>query len=285
MGALSGLIQGGTAGAMTGNPYAALISGGVGLLGGMMGSDASNTAAEQAAQAQQQALQFAQQKYDQGRTDLAPYMATGTNANSQLGGLIAGMKQPGFDYQQTPFSFDKWSDPGALNLMQDATRAINASALAKGGVGGGLAKAVGTEVGNIGNQAYQGAFDRWLKNSAQGFEQAQSAYHRNADWQNNQIDQTRQTAQAGQGAAMGLAGMGQQMGQYGGNMIAGAGQSRAAGTLGANNAMTQGLQGAGGALADYLSQGSGTQLPKQKYGQTDWRGVYNNSSSNLLGDL
>ncbi len=264
--ALSGTAQGAGMGALAGAPAGgigavpgALIGGGLSLISGLIGMNASNSAADQAAEAQRQALEFAKQQYQQGRTDLSPYMGAGSEAAGQLNG-IADQSQPGFNYQQQPFSFDKNSDPGAQYLMQQAAQAINASSLAKGSIGGGLAKSLQTEIGNQSNTAFQGAYGRWANTSQMLNDQAQQQYGRNLGWQQNQFGQKESIAGMGQGSAAGLAGIGSVLGQYGGNQLAGAGQSRAAGTMGAANSLVGGIN----SFANQLGHGWGaSQTPQQ----------------------
>lgn len=243
----------------------AAIQGGTSILGGILGSNASDRAAAQAAEAQRQALEFQKAIHEEARGNFAPYIAQGTQALGNLQG-IAGQAQPGFGYQQDEFSFDKNKDPGAQYLMAEAAKAINASALAKGGMGGGLAKSLATEIGNEGNTAFQGAYGRWMGRSQMLNEQENQKYNRNLGWQQNQFGQQAHIADLGQNSASALAGYGSQLGRSGGDLIVGAGQSRAAGTMLGNNAMTQGLMGAGGAFGRYLSAG-GTEVPNDNF---DW---------------
>jgi len=258
--ALTGGAGGATSGALLGSKLmpgwgtaiGGVLGGGLGMLGGLMGSNAAEDAAAQAAEGQRQALEFAKQQYAQGREDLNPYMQAGGDAVGRLGG-IAGQAQPGFDYQQQEFSFDKNSDPGAQYLMSEIAKSINASSLAKGGMGGGLLKSLNTEMGNQANTAYQGAFGRHMATSQMLNDQAQQKYGRNLGWQQNQFGQQKGIADMGQGSAMGLAGMGQQLGQYGGNQLAGMGANRAAGTMGSNASMMGGVS----SFANQLAQGLG----------------------------
>jgi len=258
-----------------------LVQGGTSLLGGILGQNASERAASQAAEAQRQALDFQKQMYGEGQTNLAPYIAQGAQAVGNLQG-IAGQAQPGFGYKQDEFSFSKDSDPGAQYLMQQAAQAINASALAKGGMGGGLAKSLNTEIGNQSNTAFQGAYGRWMARSQMLNDQEQQKYGRNLGWQQNQFGQQAHIADLGQGAASGLAGFGSRLGETGGDRISGAGQYQAAGTMSGNNAMTQGLMGAGSALGRYLQgSGGGTEVPKDNF---DWSiPQYDSQQGNPLG--
>ena len=266
-------------------PWGALAGGALGLAGGLYSGSQADSAGNQAAEAQLAAQKYAEQQYQQGRTDLAPYMSAGTGALGVMG-QIAGQSQPGFNYQQPDFSFDKYKDPGSQYLMQEAVKAINASSLAKGGMGGGLVKSINTEIGNQANTAYQGAFNRYMGDSQMRNDQAQQKYGRDLGWQQNQFGQQSQIAGMGQGAAQGLAGIGSQLGQYGGNMIAGAGANRASGTLNNAGAIVGGVN----SFANQLMKGlggfsGGSAAPSQGGGMTDWMSVFNNSSDNLLGDI
>lgn len=252
LGEVAGLAgAGGAASSMM--PWGMAISGGLGLVNSILGANASEDAARAQAEAQERALAFAQQKYQDAQTNLSPYMQTGQAANQRLGDLVAGMQQPGFDYQQKPFSFDEFSDPGAQYQMQQAIQAINASSLAKGGLGGGALKALNTEVQNMGNTAFQGSFNRYMDTSKMLNDQAQQKYARNTGWQNNVLDRNAGLATAGQNAAAGLGGLGQQTAQLGSGLISDAGNARAQGALGRAGSWIGGL----GQMGEGLSSGLG----------------------------
>jgi len=225
-----------------------LITGGLGigsnLLQGIMGAKAANKAASQAAQAQREALALSGRMYDETNQRLAPWVQTGQEANQRLAGLVSGMQQPGFDYQQKDFNFDAMRDPGAAYTMAEAVKALNASSLAKGGMGGGALKALNEMTQGIAQQNYQGAWNRYLDESKMRYGQASDKYGRAREFQQGQIGNEMGLANAGRESAMGLGNFGQAQGQFGAGLLSGIGQNQAAGTLGANNALWSGISGA-----------------------------------------
>lgn len=257
MGALSGAVQGAGTGAAVAGPYGALAGGLIGGIGGWLSSneqeDAANRAAAQQMAMFQAGLADLQQTREQARTDLSPYMQTSQDANQRLGGLVAGMKQSPFDYQQQDFNFDTNSDPGAQYLMQQATQAINASSIGRGASGGGAIKAMQAQSQDMAGQAYSGAFDRYLKNSQMRQGQATDKYNRDMGFQSQQIGANADMANRGQQAALGIGNIGSQMSQAIGGMYGNIGDAQATGTMSAGNARAQGIS----SLATGLSRGLG----------------------------
>ena len=145
---------------LTGAALSGLTSG----ISGMIGGSAASRAAAQQRAALQQGIDFSQGMYDKSVASFQPYQQAGTQALGQYQGMLEGQQQPEFGYQQQEFQFDRWKDPSVANAIQEANKALEASAMAKGGMGGGLAKSLQANTANIANQGYSSAFDRWQKN-------------------------------------------------------------------------------------------------------------------------
>lgn len=239
---------------------------GANLLQGWMGSNAAEKAAQQQAEAQRAALAFSQQVYDESKDRFAPYLGAGAEGLGRLEGLVSGMQAPQFDYQQPEFQFDKYKDPNAQYLIDQAMKAINSSAVAKGGLGGGAVSAINSTAGNLGNQAFQGSFQRHMDLSKMKYGQAADQYARQREFQNAQIGANQGLAGMGVGAANTLGGMGQAQGQYGANMMQGIGASQAMGTANSAGSMMQGIGGAwnelGGGLGKIFGLDWGNQQKK-----------------------
>lgn len=182
--------------------------------------------------------------YDETSARLSPWVQSGQEANQRLSGLVSGMQQPSFDYQQPGFNFNVHQDPGANYTMSEAIKAINASSLAKGGMGGGAIKALNEMTQGIAQQNYQGAWNRYMDKSKMDYGQASDQYGRNREFQQSQIGNEMGLANAGREAAMGLGNFGQAQGHLGAGLLSGIGQNQAAGTMGANNALWSGISGA-----------------------------------------
>lgn len=271
--------QGAAAGSAAG-PWGALIGGGLGLAGGLMGAQAASDAAAAQARANREALEFAQRQFDTTRGNLSPFLETGVQANQRLGDLVAGMQQPGFDYQQKPFEFDEYKDPGAQYAIDQAMQALNASSLAKGGMGGGAIKAMTTQAANLGLGAYQGSFGRWMDTSNMLNNQAQQKYGRDLGWQSNVLDRNTQLSGAGQNAAAGLGGFAGANASLGSGLLSNIGGAEAAGKLMGTNALITGLGQFGKNAADYI--GSQPQANASNWEVPEYQNPYKGAR---LGDF
>jgi hypothetical protein len=245
-------------------PAAALIPAGLqiasGLFGGMMGAGAADQAAQQAAAAQQKALEFQQGVYSNARQDLSPYVASGQRNLGEYESRLANQAQPGFDYQQQDFNFNKYSDPGAQYMAQQAARAQEASAMARGATGGGFAKSLAENQSKLADTAYSSAYDRWLNSSKLKYGQAADKYSRDYGFQQGALDRYGNLASQGLQAGQALMGGGNTAAGNVGQLASGIGASQAAGTLGANNAWLGGIntaaKGLSGGLGQYFGQPS-----------------------------
>lgn len=250
-----------------------LITGGLGigsnLLQGIMGAKAADKAASQAAQAQREALALSGRMYDETNQRLAPWVQTGQQANQRLAGLVSGMQQPGFDYQQPGFNFDVYKDPGANNTISEAVKALSASSLAKGGMGGGALKALNEMTQSLAQSInFAPAWNRYLDESKMRYGQAADKYGRAREFQQGQIGNEMGLANAGREAATGLGNFGQAQGQFGAGLLSGIGQNQAAGTLGANNTLWSGISGAANQLGGMLGNiwgGRSIEAPAQNW--------------------
>lgn len=237
-----------------------LIAAGVGATASLASSAIQSSAARRAA-AQQEALireglAKANGIYDQAASSFDPYTAAGSAAAGNLPGMVAGMKQPGFDYKQSDFNFDAYKDPGVDVALREAAKALNASSIAKGAQGGGALKAMAVEQANIAQGGYKNAWERWLGESQMRQGQAESAYKHDTDWIDSTFDKTAGIAKMGAGAAQGRASVlgSKAAAQY--SPFAEMGGARGAGTVGAANALTNGIGGAVDNAATYMGRSS-----------------------------
>lgn len=217
-----------------------------------MGSQASEKAANQQAAANRAALAYQQQIHDEAKTNLSPYIQSGTKNLGTYQNLLDTTTQPTLNYTQDDFTFDKWKDPGAQYQMDQAARAMESSALAKGATGGGFAKALQTNRSNLANTAYSSAYDRWLNNSKLKYGQAYDQYTRDYTFQQNKLGQYGNLAGQGLSAANALAGFGQQSANNASNLYQGIGSAQAAGTLGSYNSIAGGINGVMSGLSSGL---------------------------------
>ena len=104
-------------------PFSFLIPAGASLLGGLLGSDATQSAANTTADATREGVAEQRRQYDQNRTDTAPYRAAGETA---LGQFATDINKP-------TTSADVMADPGYQFALQQGQQALDRRASASGG--------------------------------------------------------------------------------------------------------------------------------------------------------
>jgi hypothetical protein len=231
------------------------------LIGGLISGRGAERAAAAQAEAANRAAALQEARYQETKGMLSPWMQSGQRANQRLEGLVEGMAQPGWSYQQPDFQFDRFKDPGAQYIMQQAMQALSSSSLSRGATGGGALKAMQTQAADLANTGYQSAFDRYLRKSAMDYGQASDKYARDLGWQNNVLDRNQAMSAQGAGSGQALAGFGAGAAERAGGYMAGAGDARAAGIMGNANAMAgiaSGLgQGISSGLGYLVDEGKG----------------------------
>lgn len=222
------------------------------IYGANKSAEAATDAANTAAASTREGIAFQRDVYNKNQENMAPYMESGKNALATYNEKLAGAKQPEFNYVQPEFNFSTYEDPGAKYQMQQASRALQASSLARGAAGGGFAKALMEKNQEMANTAYGSAWQRYLDKTKINYGQEADKYSRNQDWFNNIMNRYQGQAAAGQSAAAGQGTLGAQIGQ---NLQAGynsVGESLASGKLGTAGAWNAGLTGATNALGQGL---------------------------------
>lgn len=174
--------------------YAGALGGAAGLAGGLITSGMMGDAYKKASGQYDQGANYITDANNTQRQDYQPYMQAGQEAIGNYAGLLAqgsGAQDP---TASQAFSYDAWTDPSTQYRIDQANQGINASALAKGSVGGGLAKALASNSQNMASAEYANAYDRYLKQNNQDFGQQQQLW--------NNATQTWQNQLAGQGNLM-----------------------------------------------------------------------------------
>ena len=225
---------------------------GTSLLGGMIGSQGSNEAAAAQAKALQDAIDYQKGVYGDTKANLTPWVNQGQSALGSLASLVGGMRQPGFSYQQQPFSFDPNTDKGAQYAMDQATQAINASSLAKGGMGGGVAKAINADRTNNALMNYNNKFNQWMGESGMRYGQAEGQYNRDVDWQRGMAGLYGGMASSGQQAAQGLGSLANVGAGALANTYGSLGSAQGGGALGSANAWGGSLNQIGTGLSKLI---------------------------------
>lgn len=247
------------------------------LAGGIIGSNSAKRAAREQARAMQEAVNFQKGVYADAQGNLNPYIDSGKQNLTTYQNKLDNQVQPTLGYTQEDFNFNKFSDPGAQFQAQQAAQAQQASALAKGTMGGGFAKALQTNQNNLANTAYSSAYDRWLKNSQLRYGQASDQYTRDSTFQNQNLDRYGNLATQGLQAGQALMGGGQNAASNLANLYSGIGSANAAGALGSGNAWQSALTGGMESMASGLGKLFGEYKPNTSksntYNPSTWMGL------------
>lgn len=198
------------------------------VVGGVIGAVASSSAAGKAADAQRDAANTASgtqlQMYNQTRDDQAPWRTAGGTA---IGQLSAGT-QAGGEFNRNFTMADFNADPGYQFRMDQGSKALQASAAARGGLmSGGTLKSLDRYGQDYASNEYGNAYNRFNNDQTTRFNRLSSIAG---------VGQTSvgQTGAAGANAAN----------QIGSNTI-GAGNAQAAGYVGQANAVNNGISSLG----------------------------------------
>lgn len=153
------------------------IASGVGsLAGGLFTSGMLGAGDRKARRIAGQGVDYLQGLNEQQRGDFQPYMAAGQDAIGSFQNLLAGGNPATMPTASKAFDFNAFQDPSAQYGIDQSNAAINASAIASGSVGGGLARAIAGNTQSLSQKAYQNAFDRYLKQNEQDFGQGQQLF-------------------------------------------------------------------------------------------------------------
>lgn len=186
-----------------------------------IGAHAAKKASKAQTKAADASLAEQRREYDLGREDLAPYRQAGTTALSQIGAGTAD----GGDFNRDFTLADFNADPGYQFRMDEGTKALDRSASARGGVLSGAAlKAIGRYGQDYASGEYNNAYNRF-----------------NAD-RDRRFGRLSQLAGIGQTATNTGVQAGQNYANSSSDIMLQRGNASAAGTVGASNAITNGVQ-------------------------------------------
>lgn len=209
----------------------------------LLGSGKSSSASKEAAQLQEQ-------MYYQTRSDLSPYVSTGTGVLSDL--TTAAKAQPTTNYlaqaaanQPTSVITEQGlqQTPGYQFQLNQGLKAVQSANAAKGlGVSGASLKGAATYATGLADSNYQNIFNDY-QTQFQNYLNLNTAAQSNLT---NTYNRLYQTASLGENAAAQTGTQGTAAAATAGNYLNQAGLSSAAGTTGASNAIT-------GAANNYLT--------------------------------
>ncbi len=218
---------------------------GAGLVSGIIGAGASQRASEQQVAAERAALAQQQKMFDTIQSNEAPYMGTGKGAASELNYLLgygspgtssaaggigdtaANSSAGGFGSLNAPFSMDTFktlTPQYGFNLQQGAQGTLNQAASSQGAQSPAALAALQSFNQNYANNSFNSAFANYQEQ------------------QNNIFSRLSNLATLGSNAGSNNATGASSFANSIGNTYGSIGASQAAGTIGAANALTGGLQ-------------------------------------------
>lgn len=187
----------------------------------LLGAVGSMNAADTQASAANNATAMQQGMFNQTQQNLQPYMQGGSTAlSSILDKLKNGQLGGGF----TPADFLSNKDPGYdFQLKQGQQALMNSQAATNGSLSGAALKSLIDYNQGQASTGYQNAYNRWLAT------------------QNNTFNQLSSLASLGENAGANVGNTGATYANGMANTITGAANANAAGTIGAVNAISGGL--------------------------------------------
>jgi hypothetical protein len=217
------------------DPATAILgSAGAGIVGSILGSNASKDAAQTGANATDRASALQMQQFQQMQGNLAPYMQLGSSTIPQLQQLLGGGRL------NTPFSFNPTMQqleqtPGYQFTQQQGNKALDNSMAAKGlSLSGAQLKGLDQYNTGLASNTFQQQYQNALQNFNTNYGQAADQYGRLGG-----------LVSLGQNAAAGVGNAGLQTASNIGNNITGGANAQAAGQVGSANALSGGLSGLG----------------------------------------
>jgi len=229
----------------------AAISGLGSLFGGLFGSNASQNAASQYVKALQQAQGFMQDQEKQGVANYSPFLNAGQGAVGTLSSLLGtpgqGLLQPWTGTFQAPTAAQAEATPGYQFQLHQGLGAVQNSAAGRGSLLSGRTLAdLNNYAQGVASTNYQNVFNNALT-------QYQTSYNSFLNNQNNQYQRLLGLSGIGLNAAQGSGQLMTGMGSDIASLIGQQGAARAAGTIGAANAISSGVGGGLSSIGNYLT--------------------------------
>jgi hypothetical protein len=209
------------------------------IAGGVISAGGARDAARTQADAANNAAALQKEQFDQQMALQEPYRQaglTGQNRLMELLGLGGNAGAAGYGQYARDFSMqDFQQDPGYAFRLGEGLKAMGHQAGARGGlISGQTMKGMENYRQGLASQEYGNAFNRYQTN------------------RQNQLQPLGNLMSSGQAAASNQAGAAGQYGVNAGNLMGQAGQSIAAGQMGAANSIGNALSSSASAYGNYL---------------------------------
>lgn len=222
-------VDSGLFGVVCFDPLSIGISAGTSLLGGLMSSSAASSAADVQSAAAREAAALSEARYQQTRTDLAPYRGYGTQAGGELSNRLNQLSSP-FNPTQQQLE----DTPGYRFTRDQGLQGVQNAAAAKGlGISGAALKGAASYATGLADSTYKTQFDIDQANKTNSFAKLMAM------------------TGAGQNAATQTGTFGQQSAQNAGQFATSGANAEASGIVGGANAMTAGINNAAGMYQGY----------------------------------
>ena len=210
------------------NDIGSVISAGASIIGGMMGSDASQSAADTQAAAANRSADLQYKMFQENQAAQKPFLEAGyagENKLLDLLGLSSNTGAQGYGSLSKNFGMsDFQADPGYAFRMSEGLKALDRTAASRGGMLSGAALKGAERYGqDLGSQEYQNAYNRYQTNRS------------------NLLNPLQSLAGQGQTTANTLGSAGQNYATNAGNAYMNAGNAAASGYVGSANAWSNAL--------------------------------------------
>ena len=242
---------------------AALIGGGVALVGGLMGSNAARSASSAQSDSASRALASQQGQYDQTRADNAGTVARGNLAGNRLSDLMGlsgnnttdpaygslsrtfGEQAPAtHQFGATDYANDFVSQNGLQFGLDEGQKGVERQQQASGGLLSGATLKALTRFGNdYGTKNTAGAYDRFMGEQGRDYGKYTDRYNRFNTDSTNQFNRLSGVAGTGQQATNTVGAAGQNYANNSSQIAQGLGNAQGASAIAQGNAWSGALQG------------------------------------------
>lgn len=153
-------------------------------------SDSLNTANQDYQNLSNLGVDTLKQGAQAANASYSPYTSAGQTGVQGLTSGIVNRQQaatPTVTDNSAQNAIDNYLNPSAAYTTDQSNKAMEANAIASGGTGGGLAKALAANTANLAMTNYNNAYNQMLQGNNQTFNQEQQNYQNNNDYQQQQI--------------------------------------------------------------------------------------------------
>lgn len=164
------------------------------LAGSFLGGNAQNESTQQGMDAYKDYMNQGISTLNQGKSSSNAAFQPYTNAGTQgLQGYQTSIQnrqqaaQPSLSNSNPQTAISSYLDPSAAYTSDQAMKATQASAIAKGGMGGGLAKALSNNANKMAMTNYNNAYQQMLDTGNQNFNQQNTIYGNKTAYDQSQI--------------------------------------------------------------------------------------------------